>query len=267
LIERMVMGDGNPALYDSGFYNLGVTLPGNDIGAAGLDPFGNPLNFAREAKNYMWTNYGTAGAPATQTLYSSVGPDGITVNTLSFEVAPGNSVLYNERDAMDGAFKTPSLRNAELTGPYFHTGGYATLEQVVDFYDRGGNSRGDFCANTTGYNNLAPGLLPTGATTNYPSNLPPSIVPLNLDALGPNGASDLVAFLKSLTDERVRWEKAPFDHPALVVPNGHPYNELTVKKNGQSIYATENTLLIPAVGAAGRTKQQGPILPFAAGLQ
>jgi hypothetical protein len=39
----------------------------------------------------------------------------------------------------DGAFKAPSLRNVELTGPYFHTGSYLTLRQVVDFYMRGGD--------------------------------------------------------------------------------------------------------------------------------
>jgi len=44
-----------------------------------------------------------------------------------------------ERVAVDGAFKVPSVRNVELTGPYFHNGGKATLEQVVDFYSRGGD--------------------------------------------------------------------------------------------------------------------------------
>jgi hypothetical protein len=39
----------------------------------------------------------------------------------------------------DGAFKAPALRNVELTGPYFHTGSYLTLRQVVDFYMRGGD--------------------------------------------------------------------------------------------------------------------------------
>src|SRR5262249_39347045 len=38
-----------------------------------------------------------------------------------------------------GAFKTPGLRNVEFTGPYFHNGGQATLEQVVEFYNRGGD--------------------------------------------------------------------------------------------------------------------------------
>ncbi len=36
------------------------------------------------------------------------------------------------------AFKTPTLRNIELTAPYMHNGVYTTLEQVVDFYNRGG---------------------------------------------------------------------------------------------------------------------------------
>ena len=36
------------------------------------------------------------------------------------------------------AFKTPTLRNVELTAPYMHNGAFETLEQVVDFYDGGG---------------------------------------------------------------------------------------------------------------------------------
>jgi cytochrome c peroxidase len=36
------------------------------------------------------------------------------------------------------AFKTPTLRNVELTAPYMHNGVFETLEQVVDFYDGGG---------------------------------------------------------------------------------------------------------------------------------
>lgn len=36
------------------------------------------------------------------------------------------------------AFKTPTLRNAALTAPYMHNGVYATLQQVIDFYDKGG---------------------------------------------------------------------------------------------------------------------------------
>lgn len=35
-------------------------------------------------------------------------------------------------------FKTPTIRNAALTGPYMHNGVYSTLEEVMDFYNKGG---------------------------------------------------------------------------------------------------------------------------------
>ncbi len=38
----------------------------------------------------------------------------------------------------DGAFKTPTERERTATAPYFHNGSFATLEAVVDFYDKGG---------------------------------------------------------------------------------------------------------------------------------
>jgi cytochrome c peroxidase len=37
-----------------------------------------------------------------------------------------------------GAFKTPTLRNIVQSAPYMHDGSEATLESVVDFYDKGG---------------------------------------------------------------------------------------------------------------------------------
>jgi cytochrome c peroxidase len=37
-----------------------------------------------------------------------------------------------------GSFRTPSLRNVELTAPYFHNGSAATLKDVVAFYSKGG---------------------------------------------------------------------------------------------------------------------------------
>lgn len=36
------------------------------------------------------------------------------------------------------SFKTTTVRNAELTAPYFHNGAYQTLEEVIDFYNKGG---------------------------------------------------------------------------------------------------------------------------------
>ena len=38
-----------------------------------------------------------------------------------------------------GKFRSPSLRGINQSGPYMHDGSLATLEEVVDYYDRGGN--------------------------------------------------------------------------------------------------------------------------------
>jgi len=94
----------------------------------------------------------------------------------------------DDQGSGNGNFKSIGLRNIELTGPYFHNGGQSTLEQVVDFYARGG----DFANN-------------------------------NIRAFNASGAqrAALVAFMKSLTDDRVRFERAPFDHPELCLPDGH----------------------------------------------
>ena len=38
-----------------------------------------------------------------------------------------------------GAFKTPTVRNISQTGPYMHDGSLKTLEEVVEWYDKGGH--------------------------------------------------------------------------------------------------------------------------------
>jgi len=43
------------------------------------------------------------------------------------------------READRGAFKTPTLREVARTAPYMHDGSLATLDEVVEYYDRGGN--------------------------------------------------------------------------------------------------------------------------------
>lgn len=92
-----------------------------------------------------------------------------------------------------GRFKTPSLRNAELRGPYMHNGRFQTLEEVVEFYNRGG----DFDA----------------------PNVDDIIQPLNLTT---EQKADLVAFLKRpMTDPRVRDELPPFDRPQLYTESNH----------------------------------------------
>ncbi len=42
--------------------------------------------------------------------------------------------------SMKYAFKIPTLRNAALTAPYMHNGAFSTLEQVLDFYNKGGGA-------------------------------------------------------------------------------------------------------------------------------
>ncbi|MBD2415299.1 cytochrome C peroxidase [Nostoc calcicola FACHB-3891] len=121
----------------------------------------------------------------------------------------------------DGLFKAPTLRNVELTAPYMHNGGMLTLRQVVDFYSRGA---GDDNANV------------------------PRLPPLNLNDADKEA---LVAFLKALTDERVRYEKAPFDHPQLFVPNGHLGNETYAIDDGTG-KAKDDLVEIPPVGRNGR---------------
>ena len=44
----------------------------------------------------------------------------------------------NYQTADIGKFKTPTLRNVQLTGPYMHDGSMSTLEEVIDFYNTGG---------------------------------------------------------------------------------------------------------------------------------
>jgi cytochrome c peroxidase len=62
-----------------------------------------------------------------------------TVESFSEPSAPDLGRYEITRDPRDRwAYKTPSLRNAALTAPYMHDGSLATLEAVVEFYDRGG---------------------------------------------------------------------------------------------------------------------------------
>jgi len=48
----------------------------------------------------------------------------------------GYAAISGDENDM-GRFKTPTLRNIELTAPYMHDGRYATLEEVVNFYSQG----------------------------------------------------------------------------------------------------------------------------------
>jgi cytochrome c peroxidase len=47
--------------------------------------------------------------------------------------------IVTRRDPDLGAFKTPTLRQVAARAPYMHDGSIASLEEVVEYYDRGGN--------------------------------------------------------------------------------------------------------------------------------
>ena len=69
--------------------------------------------------------------------------------------------------------------------------------------------------------------------------------------------TDLVTYLLALTDARVKDESAPFDHPSLVIHNGHNANNAN---NGIDI---NTDIPVPAVGALGRAAQNlRAIVPF-----
>jgi cytochrome c peroxidase len=48
--------------------------------------------------------------------------------------------ILTKREPHRYAFKTPTVRHVALTAPYMHNGVFRTLEEVVDFYDRGGGN-------------------------------------------------------------------------------------------------------------------------------
>ena len=56
-------------------------------------------------------------------------PDGLPFD-------PGAEIPFKDK-AMRGAFKVPSLRNIENTGPYMHSGKFETLRETVEFYTKG----------------------------------------------------------------------------------------------------------------------------------
>ena len=65
--------------------------------------------------------------------------------TFSDERVHNTGVAWHEGRLLDegggeGTFKTPTLREVARTAPYMHDGSLETLQQVVEFYDRGGNT-------------------------------------------------------------------------------------------------------------------------------
>jgi hypothetical protein len=105
----------------------------------------------------------------------------------------------------------------------------ATLEQVLEFYTRGGNY-------------------------DPPAKQFGTVFPQVELRFVPGQREAIIAFLKSLTDDRVRYERAPFDHPELRVPDGQVGDAASVVAGNpiDPALAADDWIVVPPVGAGGR---------------
>jgi len=239
LMERMVAFNGAPAVYDAGFYNLGLRPTPEDL-SLGDQIGGVPLAFSKlaevlaggDATGLDPVKIGRVGDEIPQLMVPLSMAD-ITPVPFAFNLACGpglvgggnannnpnaqciTDVIPGERLLRNGAFKASGLRNVKFTGPYFHNGSKINLRQVMEFYKTAGHFT------TLNLNNLDAGL--------------------RIFALNPDDESAVVEMMETgLTDWRVAYEEAPFDHPEICVPHGHDHT------TGQSVLAG-----IPAVGGNG----------------
>jgi hypothetical protein len=116
------------------------------------------------------------GAPANDTATPPVPmkpADARLATCISANMATGVCTKYP--DEQEGSFRTPSLINVAMTGPYFHTGLYNTLRDVVQHYNQGGAPAGLFAGTKS------PRIRPLGLTDQE--------------------VDDLVEFLKTLTGD------------------------------------------------------------------
>jgi cytochrome c peroxidase len=185
--------DGN--LIDRGYNNIGIRPTGDDLGTGASDDFG-PLSHTRRM---------FPGAPPASYDNQAV--------TKGFGV--------------DGAIRIPSLRNVELTAPYFRNGDTHSLREAVALYSRGGN------------------VFPIAAIDGTP------IEGLGVPVLSDAEIDAIVEFLRALTDDRVLHRRAPFDHPQIFIPNGHAGDEAAVADADGNVLADDRFIELSAVGAGG----------------
>ncbi len=141
-----------PACSDNQFHNLGVPQTGPNVPALDEGRF-------------------TAIPGLSTNPFRSSGP-------FSDSPSDGQAKLsgLTQNPSQIGAFRTAGLRNIAQTAPYMHTGAFATLNDVVEFYNQGG------------------GTSAPGGTKD------PLIIPLGLSA---SEKSDLVSFLQALTGQPI----------------------------------------------------------------
>jgi hypothetical protein len=250
------------------------------VGLGGTDPYDNPLAFGRQYHEFLLTN--DTSVVKDPFLLGAMGT-GLLTRAGAF-----NAVSKLESD---GSTKIPTVRNTALTPPCFSCGGYATLRQVMKFYNRGGNRRvltpenaalegmpGSTCTtgDTTGSGPDGNHFFPV-QNADCNTNATGLMRPLGLSDCDANGTvtcdvatddlSAVVRFMESLTDRRVQCDQAPFDHPELALPHGH-----TTAEGTRAGTAADQSVVLPAVGAAGYAPSSGLCIPnsgdlFAPGMQ
>lgn len=87
-----------------------------------------PLFNGLTPPEYQLTEFEVLGTTATANLQEPISD----TDKGRYEVFP--ITFYRQ------AFKTPTVRNAAVTAPYMHNGIFATLEEVIEFYDKGGGA-------------------------------------------------------------------------------------------------------------------------------
>jgi cytochrome c peroxidase len=244
-VEGMFMRDGERAMYDGGYYNIGVRPAAEDIGTGATDPYGFDLSYTRQ---FRWQRQ--FGGTTTNS------PDNVEVHPCNASDFSGGCLRVppSLRDAVDGSFKTPQLRNVGLTPPYFHNGGTSNLKDVIRFYNRGGDRRtvasfvnNNDSADTAGGDTSGLDAFTPFDTVNK-TNLAPGVgEPVNATRKGlgltEEEMDNLVEFMLALTDDRVACHSGVFDHPELPLAMGQKQSAKTGTRIARDIVAT-----LPATG-------------------
>lgn len=129
---------------DNKFHNIGVGI--NQVPATELQRLTNEFLLAQYNKSAVDEKV------LTDKMTSELGRFAVTRNMTEI-----------------GAFKTPGLRNINLTAPYMHDGSLKTLEEVVEHYNRGGASSDKEVAMITPF--LSGGIMPLNLTKDEKANL------------------------------------------------------------------------------------------------
>ncbi len=165
-----------------------------------LDPARYPLSTIEQEGLDLFTNQANCSVchtiPATgpvlftNHMYFNIGVPKNPDHPLGTGFVDHGLMNHTGDSAHDGLFKTPTLRNVELTAPYMHNGVFATLEDVVAFY-------------LVDLKLGEPDVDPTRAGNQPPevdANISPEVEGRGFVALDPDNITRLVAFMKTLTD-------------------------------------------------------------------